>query len=106
MSLESARLSGIKTADVREITFDVLDSILEEGARCGSTSLDLFTDEELRTQRLYYLSRPTLSRISLKYDLPAVTPLSGISLDGKDFFMTALILGRGRVDTSSPHRAI
>ena len=98
LPLESAQLSGIDISDVREINIEAADSIVGEAVRRGSSALELFTEEEFRTQHLYYISSSTVRLLVAKYSVPALTPLAGRSVDGKEIILTAIILGRGRVD--------
>lgn len=89
------RVPGLTPASVREISYDNVAAVITEAARRGNSTLDIFTDEGLRGDAVYFLSQATLERLYREFDLQTTLLQSGKDTDGGAFQMQALVMGRG-----------
>jgi len=94
----ATRIPGLDTGKVRELTPEAIDQVLGEAVTRGYAAIDLFSDDGLRTDRVYYAPQQTLAQAFSKYLMRAITLISGRSDDGTPFHMQALVMGSGRVE--------
>lgn len=83
--LSSRRLRWVDEAAAREL----VESAIEN----KRSTIELFTDEGLRGDCVYYFSAPTLQALDKDFDLELLSPITGTDKAGKSFSMRALIAG-------------
>jgi hypothetical protein len=88
------RIPGLAASSVREIPYEAVAEVIDEAARRGWSTLDIFTDEGLRSDVSYYLSAATLRKLYANFDLSTALLASGRTTDGDAFTMDGLVMGR------------
>ncbi|MBI2070614.1 MAG: hypothetical protein HYT79_08435 [Elusimicrobia bacterium] len=81
---------------VKKMTIDAADGIIREAANRGWTSLDLFTEEAIRGECLYFIPRNVLSAIDRRFNLNATAQINGRDENGDAFAMAGFFVGRSR----------
>lgn len=94
----SSRIPGLDAGQVRVLTLAGADAIFSAAADRSESPLDLFTDPEFRSARVYLITQADIQTIFTRYEIHVLTAPSGKSKDGKAFAMQALLLGGGRVE--------
>lgn len=94
----SARLPGLDAAMLRELPRAETLALIESARARQLSVLDVFTDAALREKKLYYLSRESLAEIDKNYELHSLFPIQGRTLDGRPYFLQAIVMGASKVE--------
>ncbi len=84
-------------ASIREVPLKAADAMIAEAIKRHLSALDFFTNPSWETAHSYYFSQTTLSQVMAKYNLHALVPADGQSLDGLPFHMQMALIGNGQV---------
>ena len=87
-------LAQVSVRELREKT--ALD-IFDRAAAAGWGSVDVLTDSAFREPCTFYFSGEALRAVDAAFVLDLVTVIRGQDKKGKDFEMTALLAGRGKL---------
>ncbi len=98
LDILAARVPGLDRDKVREATPELAQSLMRRAVERNLSALDLFTDEALRTDRLYYLPGAVLSQIDDAYDLKNLFPLKGRTTNGATFVMQGVVMGGNKIE--------
>ncbi len=93
----SSRIPGINISQIRAMPISMIDSITGAAMKDGETSVTLLTDKGLTTPHIFYLSQEVIKSLFTKYHMGAMTSDSGVTNDGQNFNMLAMLLGNNRV---------
>ncbi len=85
------------TASIREVPLKAADTMIAKGIKRHMSALDFFTNPSWRTARSYYFSQETLSKVMAKYNLHALVPADGQSIDGLPFHIQMALIGNGEI---------
>jgi hypothetical protein len=91
------RIPDINIGMVREISYADVSQVIDNAAARGWSTLDIFTDEGLRGQEMYYLQASTLKSLFANFDLATALVQSGKDVDGSAFSMDGLVMGGGKL---------
>jgi hypothetical protein len=94
----AARVPGLDTSKVHEPSYEQVAAVVAECARRGYSNLDLFSDDGLRGDAVFYLSANTMARLYREYELAASLQASGMTNDGKPYHMDGIVMGGGAVN--------
>ncbi len=97
LSWLAVRVPGLDAAAVRQMSPDGAEAIFSAAAARGASGLDLFTDAGFRGSEIYYLSGDLVRTMFDRYQMRALTPASGVTVDGKPFRIVGLLIGGGRI---------
>ena len=92
------RIPGLDAAVVRTMSPEAAEEVFAVVAARGLTPLDFFTDPAFRGREVYYIPPALLASTFARYDIQALTAVSGRDTDGNPFRMQGLVLGGGRVE--------
>jgi hypothetical protein len=82
---------------VRELPEKTALDIFDRAAAAGWGSVDVLTNSAFRESCTFYFSREALRAVDAAFVLDLVTVIRGQDKKGKDFEMTALLAGRGKL---------
>ena len=82
---------------VRELGEEAALETIRRASASGLASMEFLTNGAFRQPCTFYLSREALRLVDTAFDLDLVTPVKGKDKRGKDFEMTAALVGRGRL---------
>jgi hypothetical protein len=82
---------------VRELSEETALGIFARAAAAGWGSVDVLTDSVFREPCTFYFSGEALRAVDAAFELDLVTVIRGQDKKGKDFEMTALLAGRGKL---------
>jgi hypothetical protein len=91
-------IPGLQASAVRTLTPEAAEGIFAAAVARGYAGLDLFTDAGFRGDEVYYLPQSLIAALFDRYEMRVLTPASGTTNKGQAFHMTALVIGRGRID--------
>jgi hypothetical protein len=82
---------------VRELSEETALGIFARAAAAGWGSVDVLTNSVFREPCTFYFSGEALRAVDAAFELDLVTVIRGQDKKGKDFEMTALLAGRGKL---------
>ncbi|MBI4669784.1 MAG: hypothetical protein HY747_11510 [Elusimicrobia bacterium] len=85
-------LEGVKNS-MREVTFEKMDPLLAEAVARGWSAVDFFSEDAIRGQCLYFISKEALNQVHAKYNLHVLTKIKGTDTGGQPFQMNAMFTG-------------
>lgn len=94
----SQRLPSLDLARVRELTPAAAEAAFGLAADRRLTLVDLFTDEGLTGEKIYFVDGATLVHLDGVFQLPILYPAIGTDGRGDPFRILALVMGAGRVE--------
>lgn len=99
ISLETIQASFPQwnTTLIHEVPLKTAEAMVAEGIKRHMSALDFFTNPAWQGPHSYYFSQETLSKVMAKYNLHALVPADGQSLDGLPFHMQMALIGNGQV---------
>jgi len=87
----------LAAAPVRELGSEEALALFQRAAETGWGSVETFTSDAFRGECVFYLSGDTMRGVDEKYDLDLVTVVRGTDEDGRDFAMSGILAGRGKL---------
>jgi hypothetical protein len=82
---------------VRELSDKAALDVFGRAAAVGWGSIDVLTHDVFREPCTFYLSRKALRAVDATFDVNFLTPIRGHDEKGRDFEMTAMLAGRGKL---------
>lgn len=94
----SSRLPGLDLKNVRAVTLEGADMVMQKSVAAKATYLDLLTDPALRKDRgeLYYVSQEVLMSLDRKY-ISGTLPATGTDKKGRPYKMQGIVAGAGSI---------
>ncbi|MBI4064091.1 MAG: hypothetical protein HY401_07310 [Elusimicrobia bacterium] len=78
---------------IRAVTHEAAAAMVNAATDLGWSNLELLTQDSLKKGCVYFLSQEVMKRLNERFDLRALTVVSGQDTDGAPFAMRALFLG-------------
>lgn len=94
----TARVPGLDAASVRVMDAATADGLLGDAVARGLSPLEFFTEPVFRGGDAFYIPHDLLDEVFRRYDIPVLTPATGVSSNGIRFRMRGLLIGQGRIE--------
>jgi hypothetical protein len=82
---------------VRELPEKTALDVFRRAAAAGWGSVEVLTQDVFREPCTFYLSREALRAVDAAFDLDLLTVIRGHDTKGRDFEMSAILVGRGKL---------
>lgn len=90
----SQRIKGLPPTMVRVVPSAAAQTAMDAAAEQQLSYLDLLTEDILREDKLYFVSRETLELLDAKFEISM--PITGKTTKNRDFKMQGFLMGQGR----------
>ena len=93
----AARVPAVRKDRVRALTAVDADALLGRAVARRNASCDVFSDDGLRSDRVFFLDREVVRLVFAHYDLHMLNVAAGQTTDGQRYALEGLFMGGGRV---------
>lgn len=91
------RVPGLDVANVKVVTADAAESVMQQAVNAKATYLDVLTNQFFRSQTLYYVPQDVLNQVNAKY-ISGTVPIQGTTENNQAFQMQGFLIGDSQVD--------